>query len=354
MSDSAEVRLQDTVTRRDAVKLGVKLGLYAGLGTCLGSLIAPQLYAADASKLPLITKPIPSTGEKLPVVGIGTNSFNEAKLDELRAVIKRFNELGATVIDTAAIYGESEQVIGKILADTGLRNKVFLATKLMGGPQQMMGPPPGGPAGGPPGGPPPGMGPMNMGPQVYGKESFERSLERLKTDHLDLLQVHNMNGLETLWPQLQEWKKAGKIRYIGTTTSNSSDHAKMVEYMKKYPLDFVQVDYSIANRDAAATVFPAALERKIGVIVNVPFGGRGGTIIKEASARKLPAWAADMDAQTWPQFLLKYVVSHPAVTVTISGSTQLDHLEDNQQAERGRLPDAATRKRMEEYWDSQA
>lgn len=336
------------LTRRDALTLGV----CAGLGVSAGGLFAAPLLAADSKTLPLITKAIPASGEKIPVVGIGTNAFNEAKLDELRRVLKRFSELGATFIDTAASYGESEQTIGRILAEAGLRSKIFLATKLTGGAQQM-GPPPG--AGGPPGGgPPPGMGPMNMGPQVYGKESLDRSLERLKTDHLDLLQVHNMNGLDTLWPQLQDWKKAGKIRYIGTTTSNSGDHAKMVECMKKYPLDFVQVDYSIANRDAADSVFPVALERKIGVIVNVPFGGRGGSIIREATARKLPSWAADIDAQTWPQFLLKYVVSHPAVTVTIAGSTQVDHLEDNQQGARGRLPDAATRKRMEEYWDSKA
>jgi len=313
------------VTRRDAVKIGV----YAAIGAGLGNLFAPQVVAADAGKLPLITKSIPSSGEKLPVVGIGTNSFKEAQLDELRTILRRFSELGATVIDTAASYGESEQTIGKILADTGLRSKVFLATKLVGGRAP-------------------------SGSQVYGKESLDRSLQRLNTDHLDLLQVHNMDGLDTLWPQLQAWQKAGKIRYIGATTSNSSEHAEMVANMKKYPLDFVQVNYSIANRDAADTVFPVALQRKIGVIVNVPFGGRGGAIIKEANARKLPAWAANIDAQTWPQFLLKYVVSHPAVTVTIAGSTQLDHLEDNQQAERGRLPDAAMRKRMAEYWDSKA
>ncbi|HTP39987.1 MAG TPA: aldo/keto reductase [Steroidobacteraceae bacterium] len=346
----------------------LQAGLIAGLGASL-----PGRLLQAATPPALITKKIPSTGFALPVIGIGTNSFNLAQQADLTAVLKRFSELGAMLIDTAASYGESEQVIGNALAQLGIRDRVFLATKLTGGPMRM-GPPPtgagGGPGGAGPGGPPgggpggaggpggpggpPGGGPPNMGPQVYGKESFDRSLQRLQTDHIDLLQVHNMNGIDTLMPQLQEWKKAGRIRYIGVTTSNDSDHPQMIEVMRKHPLDFVQVDYSIANRDAASTVFPVALERKVAVIANVPFGGRGGTIIAAANQRKLPAWAADFDATNWAQFLLKYVVSHPAVTATISGSTRISHLEENQSAGRGRLPDAAQRKRMEELWDGNA
>lgn len=344
MVESAELYL----SRRQAMLLAAAAG---------GSALWRPTWAADA---PLIAKAIPGSGQRLPVIGIGTNSFSLAKIDELRPVLKRMVELGAAVIDTAASYGESEQVIGQLLSELGIRDKVFLATKLTGGPQQMppggpRGAGPGGPPGGPggPGGPPGGGPPPNMGPQVYGKESLDRSLERLKTDHLDLLQVHNMNGIEKLWPQLNEWKQAKKIRYIGMTTSNSEDHPKMVQLMQQYQVDFVQVNYSIANRDAAATVFPQALQRKIAVIANVPLGGRGGANLNLSKDRPLPPFAAELGVTDWAQLMLKYVVSHPAVTCTIAGSTKVDHLEDNQQAGRGKLPDEGMRRRIEQYWDSQ-
>ena len=190
-----------------------------------------------------------------------------------------------------------------------------------------------------------------MGPPVYGAASLERSLKRLQTDHIDLLQVHNMAGVDELMPDLLRWKQAGKIRYLGVTTSNSEDHAHMLEVLRQYPLDFVQVDYSIANRDAAASVLPLALERKTAVIVNVPLGGRGGANIAASRDRPLPPWAGALGVSSWAQFMLKYVISHPAVTCTIAGSTKLAHLEDNQQAGRGVMPDAAMRQRMEAYWD---
>jgi aryl-alcohol dehydrogenase-like predicted oxidoreductase len=142
------------------------------------------------------------------------------------------------------------------------------------------------------------------------------------------------------------------VRYIGVTTSNGSQHARMVELINSQPLDFVQVDYSLANRAAAETVLPAAQAKRVGVLVNLPFGGRrDGNLIRRVSERPLPEWAAQIDASSWSQFLLKYVVSHPAVTVAIPGMTKLSHLEDNLQAIRGRMPDAAMRARMEKYWD---
>ncbi|MGC3981388.1 MAG: aldo/keto reductase [Steroidobacteraceae bacterium] len=354
-----------STTRRDAVKLG----LYTGLATLAPAGISSVL-AAD-SKLPLITKAIPSTGEKLPPVGVGTNSFTDANLASLQAMIKRMNELGGSVIDTAASYGESEATIGKLLDNLKLRDKFFLSTKLTAGGGMGMGmgaAPAGGAApqgaGGPPGGAPPaggapgggpggGMGGMTMD-NVSGEKSFERSLERLKTNKLDLLMVHNMSGIDEIMPKLQEWKKAGKIRYLGMTTSNTSQHAQMVEYMKKYPVDFVQVNYSIESREAEQTVLPLALERKIGVMVNVPFGGRGGRTLLSADGRELPKWAADINCSNWSQFLLKFVISHPAVTVAIPGSTKIEHMEANQAAARGVLPDAAMRKRMQDFWDAKA
>jgi aryl-alcohol dehydrogenase-like predicted oxidoreductase len=171
----------------------------------------------------------------------------------------------------------------------------------------------------------------------------------LRTRRVDLLQVHNLNGVAGLIPLMQGWKKAGKIRYLGVTTSRVSQHAELMDVMRNEPLDFIQVDYSIANRDAAAGVLPLALERKLAVLVNLPFGR--SSLFRQAAGGDLPGWTAEIDVASWAQFFLKYVISHPAVTCAIPGSTKLSHLIDNQGAGRGRLPDPAMRRRMEEYWD---
>jgi aryl-alcohol dehydrogenase-like predicted oxidoreductase len=284
------------MSRREALRVG--------LLACMGAGCARASWADEAAGLlALISKAIPSSGEKIPAIGLGSDSFQTSERDAIRAEIGRMHELGGSLIDTAAAYGDSEALIGDALAALGIRDRMFLATKLTAG----------------------GL----LGSGNGGEASFHRSLERLKTPRLDLLQVHNLNGVDSLMPMLQQWKKAGKIRYIGVTTSRTSQHGDLVEAMRKYPLDFIQVDYSIANRDAAANVFPVALERGV--------------------AR--PDWAADFDVSSWSQFFLKYVISHPAVTCAIPGSTKVAHLEDNQRAARGRLPDMAMRSKMEGFWD---
>jgi len=149
---------------------------------------------------------------------------------------------------------------------------------------------------------------------------------------------------------LQDWKKYGQIRYIGITTSRVGQHEQMADFMRKMPLDFVQFDYSIGERDAEKTLLPLAQERHIAVLANLPFGH--ASLIKQAGAHPLPAWAAALGINTWPQFFLKYVASHPAVTCVIPGSTRVAHLEDNQQAARGPMPDASQRQAMEKYWGS--
>ena len=293
--------------------------LIAGvMAASVSSLLGRTLRAAEsaATSLPLITRPIPSSGEPLPAIGIGTDSFSESARDAIQAELGRMAELGGTVIDTAAAYGDSEALIGDALADLGTRARMFLATKLVAD---------------------------------GGAESFTRSLERLKTDHVDLLQVHNLNGVATLLPTLLLWKKEKKIRYIGVTTSRVRQHAELIATMRAYPLDFIQVDYSIANREAAATLLPLAAERRIAVLVNLPFGR--SSLFRDAAGRPLPPWAGDIDVKSWAQYFLKYVISHPAVTCAIPGSTQVSHLIDNQGAGRGRLPDEPLRRRMEEYWD---
>jgi aryl-alcohol dehydrogenase-like predicted oxidoreductase len=313
-------RIPTRVSRREALRSGLLAG--AGLG------LAGKGWAAagQTTDLPLITKAIPSTGEKLPAVGLGTDKFSSDDRDAIRAEIKRMLEVGGTVIDTAAAYGESEALIGDALVADNLEGKMFLATKLTV------------------------SGAGFRGGGVGGQESFDRSLMRLQSQKVDLLQVHNLDGVDALMPSLQKWKEAGKIRYIGITTSRVSQHAQMVEFMRKHPLDFVQVDYSLANRDAQMNVLPLAIERRMAVLANIPFGF--GSVLREAQSRKLPPWAADIGVTSWSQFLLKYVISHPAVTVAIPGSTKVAHLEDNQRAARGRLPDEAMRRKMEQYWDA--
>jgi aryl-alcohol dehydrogenase-like predicted oxidoreductase len=169
------------------------------------------------------------------------------------------------------------------------------------------------------------------------------------------MQIHQMAGLDALMPVFLKAKEAGRIRYIGISTSSDNQYDVLMNAMRTHPLDFVQVDYSIANRNAAERVLPLAEERRIGVLINVPFGGRGqgaASTFARVKGRPLPDWAAEFDATTWAQVFLKYIVSHPAVTVAIPGTTQVTNLEDNQGAGRGRLPDAAMRQRIEQFWDS--
>src|SRR5580693_4363543 len=282
----------------------------------VGAACAPALiFAQSPAALPLITRAIPASGEKLPVIGIGTDAFSRGLSEDITAELKRMSELGGTVIDTAAAYGDSEEIIGQALATLGTRDKMFIATKLVGG---------------------------------GGAESFARSQQRLRSQRIDLLQIHNLNGVAELLPMMQQWKTAKKIRYIGVTTSRGSQHDELVGVMRSHPLDFIQVDYSLANREAADVVLPLALERKMAVLINLPFGR--SSLFQQAAGRQLPPWAADIDVASWGQYFLKYVVSHPAVTCAIPGSTKLEHLEDNQAAGHGRLPDAQTRAKMEQFW----
>lgn len=323
-------RSHPSVSRRGFLAAGVATGIGALFGRPLrGADLppgasaptpgGPPVSSAPAASPRLIAKAIPSSGAWLPAIGIGTDSFRTGVRADIRAELKRMSELGATVIDTSDDYGDSEALIGEALESLGTRDRMFLATKMSGGASR-------------------------------GAEDFARSLERLRTRHVELLQVHNLNGTAELIPRMQEWQREGRVRYIGVTTSRGSQHAELADCMRTYRLDFIQVDYSIANREAAETILPLALERKIAVLVNLPFGR--SSLFHAASGRALPPWAADIDVTSWAQYFLKYVIGHPAVTCAIPGSTQLAHLEDNQGAGRGRLPDAAMRRRMEEYWDA--
>jgi aryl-alcohol dehydrogenase-like predicted oxidoreductase len=231
-------------------------------------------------------------------------------------------EVGLTVVDTAPAYGQAEAVIGELLAKIGNRDKLFLATKVMAPNDDV----------------------------AAAKAMMDESFKRLRTDHIDLMQVHNLVGVDVLMPVLQEMKAKKQIKYIGITTFDDKQYPMTMDFMRKYPLDVVQVDYSIDNRNVETALLPLAQERKIAVLLNVPFGGRRGSLFKRVAGRALPEWAAEVDAKSWAQFFLKYSISHPAVTCAHPGTTDVAHLEDNMGGARGRFADAAMRKRMEEFW----
>lgn len=310
----------------------------AGLGATLPGLA----WGKESTSAPLVTRRIPSTGELLPVIGVGTNRFGSMQDAEAQALLRRMTQLGGSVIDTAAAYGESEAVIGRALSALRLRDAVFLATKF-NAPGVTFGSPPGAPAARP-----------AMQEQVYGMESFERSLQRLGTDRVDLLMAHFIGSVEPLMPTMLELKKAGRTRYIGITSVQPAQHPQLIEYMRRYPIDFVQVDYSLGSRSSARDVFPVAMERKIAVMVAVPFGGRRRPLFQDVAGRELPPWASEIGAASWGQLFLKYVIAHPAVTCVIPGSTKVGHIEENQAAGRGVVPTAEQVRQMEAYWDQMA
>jgi aryl-alcohol dehydrogenase-like predicted oxidoreductase len=283
--------------------------------------------AGESDGTALLTRAIPATGERLPVVGLGTNAYgvsDAAEIARRKDVIARLVGSGAKVVDTARAYGDSELVVGRILEELKARGSVFLATKT------------------------PMQGDL-ADPAAIVTETFAR----LRTDSVDLLQIHNMHGVEELLPELRRLKDARRVRYVGATTSNDAQYPALLAAMRAHPLDFVQVDYSIGNRNAAAEVLPLAADRGMAVLINLPFGGRrDGNLLRKLGDRPLPPWAAEVGADSWSVFLLKYVVSHPAVTCAIPGTTSVANFDSNLRAARGPLPDAAQRARMEAYWDA--
>ena len=299
-------------------------------GTFAALALGPFIPAAakGASEQAPVTKLIPSSGERLPVIGLGTNQYrveNSEDMARFQEVLAKMVALGGSVVDTARVYGRAEVVIGELMQRIGQRDRFFIATKT------------------------PIAGKLRS-PEI----ELQTSFDQLRVKVIDLILIHNLHGLDQLMPAFIRAKKDGRIRYIGMSTSEELQYAAQMEAMRRYPLDFIQVNYSIANRNAADAILPLAQERKMAVMVNVPFGGVGntGSTFGRVKGRALPDWAAEIDAESWAQVFLKYVVSHPAVTVAIPGTTQVQHLVDNQGAGRGRLPDAAMRREIERYWDA--
>lgn len=301
------------MTRREATKL-----ISAGAA---GLLLPLDLSAANESST-MLTRAIPSSGEKLPVIGLGTWQVFDVDLapdneKQLGDVLSSFVRLGGRVIDSSPMYGRSEQVIGALASKLGLKEKLFFATKV-----------------------------WTRGKQA-GIESMERSLSRLQAKHIDLMQVHNLVDVETQLSTLREWKKQERIRYIGVTHYTSSAFADLEKVMRNDKLDFIQINYSIMEPEAEKRILPLANDREIAVLINRPLGG--GDLFERVRAKPLPDWAAEFDCRSWAQFFLKWVVAHPAVTCAIPATSNLRHLEDNMQARIGRLPDQKMRQRMVEF-----
>lgn len=276
--------------------------------------------AAQAAKGPIITKAIPKSGEKLPVIGLGTaSSFASSQdADARREVIKTLLDNGATLIDTAPSYAQAEEVTGNILQELGATKKTFIATK------------------------------VRVEGRDNGITSFNASLEKLKTDKIDLMQIHNLVDTATHLATMRDWKKKGTFRYLGITHWQPDQQEKLADVMAKEELDFVQLNYSVDVRDAEKTLLPLAKDKGIAVLVNVPLGR--GKLLEAVKGKEVPAWAKELGCETFAQLLLKFVVSHPAVTVAIPATSKAKHMADNVGAAYGRLPDAKERQKIIEYW----
>ena len=269
----------------------------------------------------MLTLTVPSSGEKLPVIGLGTWRAFDVDLTsdnrrQLQEVLSLFVKLGGRVIDSSPMYGRAEEVIGDLSAALGIGDKLFLATKV-----------------------------WTRGKES-GIKSMERSMALLRTKRIDLMQVHNLLDVHTQLATLREWKEQGRIRYLGITHYEAGAFADVEKIMRSEKLDFVQINYSLMEPEAENRILPLAQERAIAVIVNRPFGG--GDIFDRVRSKPLPDWAAEFDCRTWAQFFLKWIVAHPAVTCAIPATDKPRHVEDNMRGGIGRLPDASMRRRMVE------
>ena len=280
----------------------------------------------------LIKRAIPSTGEMVPVIGLGSSAtFAQVARSEdfsaLREVMKAMADRGATVLDTAPAYGASEEVTGKIADELGITRKIFWATKVNVA----------------------GRGGGTADPDAA-RLQIEGSFAKFKVPKIDLIQVHNLADIPTHLGILKTLKRDGRVRYIGVTTTSKNQYEKLQEVMRGEPIDFIGIDYAVDNRDIEETILPLAKEKKIGVLVYLPFGRT--RLFQRAAGQAVPEWAKEFDATTWAQFFLKYVVSHPAVTAVTPATSKADHMLDNIGGGIGRLPDAAMRKKMAEFVDA--
>jgi aryl-alcohol dehydrogenase-like predicted oxidoreductase len=308
------------INRRDFI------GITVGAGAALA--LTPELLRAlRHSGGNLIQRAIPSSGEMLPVIGLTFGNISpSADHAALRGVLEALVENGGRVVDTMHGNGPSEQITATIANELGLQDRIFWSSR-----------------GSPPGPPQPGP--------AAAKGQIETSLARFRVPRLDLVQVHALADA-THFEVMKESKQEGRIRYIGIQAISEPQYAQLASLMRNEPIDFIGVAYALNNRVVEETILPLAQERKIGVLAYFPFVNYRGNLFQRAGTTPLPSWAAEFEARTWAQFFLKYVVSHPAVTVVRTGTSQAKHMLDNIGGGIGRLPNEATRKRMAELVDS--
>jgi len=289
-----------------------------------GAMAAGRLLGKDETLVGL-TKQIPSSGERIPIVGMGTWLTFDVGRDasaraRLRSVLQTFFDRGGRLIDSSPMYGRAELVVGDLLPQITPRPPVFSATKV-----------------------------WTPGRRI-GVMQMEASQKLWRVPKFDLLQVHNLVDWEGHLQTLKEWKASGRVRYIGVTTSHGRRHDELERIMRSEPLDFVQITYNLADRSAENRILPLARERKMAVIINRPLDG--GELFDRVRGKALPTWAREFDCTTWSQFFLKFVVSHPAVTCAIPATSEPAHMVENMGGLTGRLPDAAMRTRMLRHFES--
>ncbi|HAT37376.1 MAG TPA: aldo/keto reductase [Gemmatimonadetes bacterium] len=303
--------------------------------------LRPQIADAliEVGAKPLIKRTIPSTGELLPVIGLGSaNTYSATalresrteKYDVIRSVLRALTDGGGSVFDTAYSYGASEQVSGQVAAELGISDRIWWATKMNAA--RVSG------------------GIKDSADLAEARYQIQRSFLRLRIPQIDLFQVHNMGDPLTQIALLRELKQNGYIRYIGITTTFADQYSDLVDVMRSEPIDFIGIDYSVDNRRAEEVIFPMAIERQIGVLVYLPFGRQ--RMWRRIGNRSLPDWASELDAYTWAQFMLKFAIAHPAVTAVCPGTSNPEHMVDNLGAGRGRIPNPDQIDRMIRLIDS--
>lgn len=278
-----------------------------------------ERLAAAQRRSPMLTRPIPSTGVQVPVIGVGTwRGFdvgdNAAARTQLTGVLQALLDAGGRVIDSSPMYGSSEEVAGDLLAALGAHDRAFVATKV-----------------------------WTEGRQA-GITQMEASMRKLRDQRIELMQIHNLVDWRTHLDTLRAWKREGRIQHLGITHYRDDAHAQLEAVIRAEAIDAVQLNYSIDNRAAEARLLPLAADRGVAVLVNLPFGGGG--LLTRLRDKPLPPWAADIGCRSWAQVLLKYVVAHPAVTCVIPGTSRPEHMRENAEAGTGVLPDADLRRRM--------
>jgi diketogulonate reductase-like aldo/keto reductase len=269
-----------------------------------------------------ISRAIPSSGERIPVIGMGTSRTFDVGYDpsakaQLRQVLQVFFDNGGALIDSSPMYGNAEMVVGDLLKTIHNKKNLFAATKVW------------------------------IDGKQNGIDKMQESMQLMGVAIMDLMQIHNLRDWQTHLPTLKQWKQEGKIRYIGITTSHGRFHAELLQIMRTEDLDFVQFTYNIGNRTVEDSLLPLAADRGMATLINRPF--QRGALFRKVKGKALPEWAKEFDCKSWGQFFLKFVVSHPAVTCVIPATSKVHHMSDNMAANFGKLPSPSMRKRMLQY-----